>query len=116
MMRLKLDAERADTRFVYYWLRTPDLRARIQRAGSGTNSTMKKITQKDVMRLPFPVDATLADQRAVVDELDEIASRIDAARTAQLSSNKDLSALMPSLLDRAFQGELHLAGRHLPPE
>ena len=44
MMRLKVDAELADTRFVYYWLRTPDIRARIQHAGSGTNSSMKKIT------------------------------------------------------------------------
>ena len=39
----------ADTRFVYYWLRTPEIRTRIQDAGSGTNSSMKKITQKDVM-------------------------------------------------------------------
>jgi type I restriction enzyme, S subunit len=60
-------------RFVYYWLRTPDVRARIQRAGSGTSSTMKKITQNDVIRLAFPADTGLAEQRATVDKLDEIA-------------------------------------------
>ena len=38
--------------------------------------------------------------------LDEIVSRIDAARSTQLSAEQDLSALMPALLDRAFQGEL----------
>ncbi len=106
MMRLKVDPKRADTRFVYYWLRTPDVRARIQRAGSGTSSTMKKITQKDVMGLPFPVDTGLAAQRAAVVALDEIVSRIDEARSAQRSVEQDLSALMPALLDRAFAGEL----------
>jgi type I restriction enzyme S subunit len=108
MMRLKVDPERAVTRFVYYWLRTPDVRARIQRAGSGTSSTMKKITQKDVMGLPFPVEAGLAEQRTVVDALDEIVSRIDDVRATQQSATRELSALMAALLDRAFQGELDL--------
>jgi type I restriction enzyme, S subunit len=106
MMRLKVDPKRADTRFVYYWLRTPDVRARIQRAGSGTSSTMKKITQKDVMNLPFPVDTGLAAQRVAVAALDEMVSRIDEARSTQQSVEQDLSALMPALLDRAFAGEL----------
>jgi type I restriction enzyme S subunit len=110
MMRLKVDPDRADTRFVYYWLRTPDVRARIQRAGSGTSSTMKKITQKDVMGLPFPVESDVGAQRLAATELDEIVSRIDGARTTQQSANQDLLALMPALLDRAFQGELDTEG------
>jgi type I restriction enzyme S subunit len=106
MMRLKVHSEKADTRFVYYWLRTPDVRARIQKAGSGTSSTMKKITQKDVMGLPFPFRATIAEQRATVRELDAIVSRIDDACSEQQGAEQDLAALMPALLDRAFQGEL----------
>lgn len=106
IMRLKVDTKRAATRFVYYWLRTPDVRARIQKAGSGTSSTMKKITQKDVMALPFPVETGLVEQRAAVEALDEIVSRIDRARATQQSTEQELSALMPALLDRAFQGEL----------
>ena len=108
MMRLKVDPKRAATRFVYYWLMTPDVRARIQKAGSGTSSTMKKITQKDVMGLPFPVATTIAEQRAAVVELDEVVSRIDDARSAQQCVEQNLAALMPALLDRAFQGELDL--------
>ena len=106
MMRLKVDPEKAETRFVYYWLRTPDVRARIENAGSGTSSTMKKITQKDVMELPFPVDASRVEQRAAVKALDEIVSRLDGARSIQQSAERDLSALMPALLDRAFGGQL----------
>lgn len=106
MMRLKVDTKRAATRFVYYWLRTPDVRARIQKAGSGTSSTMKKITQKDVMGLPFPVETGLVEQRAAVEALDEIVSRIDEARSTQQTAEQELSALMPALVDRAFEGEL----------
>ncbi|HEY8776833.1 MAG TPA: restriction endonuclease subunit S [Gaiellaceae bacterium] len=106
MMRLKVDPSAADTRFLYYWLRTPDVRARIQKAGSGTSSTMKKITQKDLMGLPFPVGLNLAEQQTVVRSLDELVSRIEDARSAQQGTGQDLASLMPALLDRAFQGEL----------
>ncbi len=91
MMRLKVDPENADTRFAYYWLRTPGVRARIEKAGSGTSSTMKKITQKDVMGLPFPVETTIAEQQTAVGELDEIVSRIDDARLVGLSAARTVS-------------------------
>lgn len=106
MMRLKVDPEKASTRFVYYWLRTPDVRARIEKAGKGTNSSMKKITQKHVMALPFPVGVDVGEQEAVVRSLDVLVSRIEDAASNQLTTNDDLEALMPALLDRAFRGEL----------
>jgi type I restriction enzyme S subunit len=114
MMRLKVDPEKADTRFVYYWLRTPDVRACIENAGSGTSSTMKKITQKDVMGLPFPVNITLPEQRDIVQSLDDIVFRLDGARSAQQGAEQDISALMPALLDLAFRGKLG-AGAATPP-
>jgi type I restriction enzyme S subunit len=109
MMRLKVDPELADTRFVYYWLRTPEIRTRIQHAGSGTNSSMKKITQKDVMGLPFPTGTPPSVQRRIVERLDRFVAEIEEARRMQRSARDDLDALMPALLDRAFEGELGLA-------
>jgi type I restriction enzyme, S subunit len=109
MMRLKVDPEKADTRFMYYWLRTPAVRARIENAGTGTSSTMKKITQRDVMALPFPVDTSLGEQLSAVRALDDLVARLDRARATQQSAERDLSALMPALLDRAFRGELRTA-------
>jgi type I restriction enzyme, S subunit len=106
IMRLKVDHTKAETRFVYYWLRTPGVRARIQEAGSGTSSTMKKITQQHVMALPFPAGAGLEEQRTAVQDLDRIVSRINEARSTQQSAEQDLAAMMPALLDRAFEGEL----------
>jgi type I restriction enzyme S subunit len=106
MMRLKVDPSKADTRFVYYWLRTPPVRARIEEAGRGTNSTMKKIKQAHVMELPFPVDLGLQEQRAIAESLAALTARMEDVASAQKDAKADLEALMPSLLDRAFEGEL----------
>ncbi|MDP9224965.1 MAG: hypothetical protein M3P18_14195 [Actinomycetota bacterium] len=109
MMRIPVDGKRADTRFVYYWLRTPAVRAVIEAAGSGTSSTMKKITQGDVMGLPFPMGVDVAEQRSAVSQLDEIVRAVDELRLAQRSTADDLAALFPSLLDRACHGELRVS-------
>lgn len=105
MMRVRVDGERADSRFLYYWLRTPWVRALIEAAGSGTSSTMKKITQADVMGLPFPAEVAIDEQRRVVRRLDQIVGAVDELRAAQLGTTVDLAALFPSLLDRAYHGE-----------
>jgi type I restriction enzyme, S subunit len=106
MMRIPIDGMIADTRFVYYWLRTPAVRGIIERAGSGTSSTMKKITQGDVMGLPFPKGIDVGTQRRVARGLDEIVRAVDELRASQRSTTDDLAALLPSLLDRACHGEL----------
>ncbi len=112
MMRIKVDPAKADTGFVYYWLRTPAVRAIIERAGSGTSSSMKKITQGHVMRLPFPTTTDVRAQRAAAELLDQVVERISALRATQLSVNDDLRALFPALLDRALHGELSDASGH----
>jgi type I restriction enzyme S subunit len=111
MMRLKVDSTKADTRFLYYWLRTPAIRSRIEHAGSGTSSTMQKITQQDVMGLPFPLGLPPAEQEKAAKALDAIVSRLEEVRSVQQRAAQDLSALMPALLDRVFQGELGTGSR-----
>jgi hypothetical protein len=109
MMRIPVDEMRAHTQFVCYWLRTPAVRAVIEAAGSGTSSTMKKITQGDVMSLPFPTRVDLAEQRSAVRRLDDVVRAVDELRLAQRSMTDDLTALFPSLLDRACHGELAMS-------
>ncbi|MDA8276057.1 MAG: restriction endonuclease subunit S, partial [Actinomycetota bacterium] len=81
MMRIPVDESVALTRFVYYWLRTPGVRSILERAGSGTSSSMKKITQQDVMNLPFPSGVSIVQQQIAVDELDAIVDRVEELRS-----------------------------------
>ncbi len=48
----------------------------------------------------------LEEQRRLVAYLDGLQARVSALRAAQAETGRELSALMPSVLDRAFKGEL----------
>ena len=53
----------------------------------------------------FPV-SPLDEQRRIVAYLDGLQAKVNALRELQSASGKELSALMPSVLDKAFKGEL----------
>lgn len=110
MMRIPVDESLALTRFVYYWLRTPSVRSILERAGSGTSSSMKKITQQDVMNLPFPSGVSIVQQQLAVDALDALVDRVEELKAVESTTGCDLEALMPALLDRALHGELVASG------
>jgi type I restriction enzyme, S subunit len=48
----------------------------------------------------------LDEQRRIVTYLDGLQAKVNALRELQFASGEELSALMPSVLDRAFKGEL----------
>jgi type I restriction enzyme, S subunit len=54
------------------------------------------------VELCFPLD----EQRRIVAYLDGLQAKVNELRELQSASRKELSALMPSVLDRAFRGEL----------
>jgi type I restriction enzyme S subunit len=47
-----------------------------------------------------------AEQRRMAAYLDALQTRADVIRAAQLETQRELEALMPAVLDRAFRGEL----------
>jgi type I restriction enzyme S subunit len=48
----------------------------------------------------------LEEQRRVVAHLDGLQAKVDAVKALQARTQAELDALLPSLLDRAFRGEL----------
>ncbi|HME32439.1 MAG TPA: restriction endonuclease subunit S [Terriglobales bacterium] len=48
----------------------------------------------------------IAEQRQIVSELDALQANADAVRQLQSETEVELDALMPSILDKAFRGEL----------
>ena len=56
--------------------------------------------------IPFPADLPLSDQRRIVEYLDSLRAKLDALRKLHALTAADLDALMPSILDKAFKGEL----------
>ena len=105
IMRMNTMPDRALTKFLYYQLRTPELRTEIMGRAQGANPTMKKISNGAVKTLPISVPP-IATQQAIVAKLDSL--REGTQRLARLYERKHaaLEALKKSLLHQAFTGEL----------
>jgi type I restriction enzyme S subunit len=106
MMRIPLDLSKVVLEFVWYWLQTPLVRDFISRNATGTSPTMKKISQGTVMAIPFPVHINTNEQRRIVTYLDDLRAKMDCMKTLQVQTQAELNALLPSILDKAFKGEL----------
>ena len=106
MMRLDVDEDRADKRFVWYWLQGSMAREFIMRSAKGTSPSMKKISQKVVMSIPCPGGLALQEQRRIVTQLDATVTRLKRVVQLHADTAAELDALLPSILDKAFKGEL----------
>lgn len=106
MMRLLVNEAIADKRFVHRWLMSRVVRDYVQTKAKGTSPTMKKISQGTVMSIPFPTALDVSEQRRIVDYLENLQSRIVTLKKFQSETAAELDALMPSILDKAFRGEL----------
>ena len=106
MMRLVIDAEQADKKFVHRWLKSAFVRDYISRSAKGTSPTMKKITQGTVMGIPFPSSLSLREQHLIVKQIDDLQAKVDTLKRLQYKTEAELNALLPSILDKAFKGEL----------
>jgi type I restriction enzyme S subunit len=69
-----------------------------------THDTRKFQTEKllgtNIVVPPLP------EQRRIVAELDVMNAEVDALKRLQAETATELDALLPSILDRAFKGEL----------
>jgi len=105
MMKTRVDVNRADVRFVHLWLMGNEAREHIKARAQGTSASMKKISQGDILELPFP-DIHVWEQRRVVDYLDSIHTSAEELKRQQQATHLELDKVIPSLLSKAFRGEL----------
>ena len=68
-------------------------------------SAQKNINLKILSPLPIPVP-NIDKQHSTVNHLDELQAHVDAVKRIQAETQAELDALLPSVLDRAFRGEL----------
>jgi len=106
MMRLELKSSGVDKKFVWYWLQSSTARDFIRQKAKGTSPTMKKISQGTVLAIPFPSSLSLGNQEEIVREMDIIQSKLDRLKSHQERVRADVDALLPSILSKAFAGEL----------
>lgn len=106
VMRLQVNDKCAHKRFLWYWLQSPIVRRFITANAKGTSPTMRKISQSTVMRIPFPKGVGLSEQASIVAYLDGLQEKSGQLKVFQAQTAAKLDALLPSILDKAFTGEL----------
>ncbi len=68
--------------------------------GAQPNISQKMIRETDIAIPP------LSEQRRIVAYFDALQAKVDALRRLQTETGAELDALLPSILDKAFKGEL----------
>ncbi|OQW35836.1 MAG: hypothetical protein A4E19_16455 [Nitrospira sp. SG-bin1] len=91
--------------YLEHLLKSPPLRDQIERQASGTSPTMKNISKEKVLALQIP-NHTIEEQRRIVTYLDGLQAKVEALKKLQAETTAELAALLPSILDKAFKGEL----------
>lgn len=66
---------------------------------------MFHIRKQEIDKLLFPVP-DVSEQHFIVQELNHVQAKVNALKQLQAETSEELNALLPSVLDKAFKGEL----------
>jgi len=105
LIRIRVNLELADPKFIARYFHSSEARQYVESHVTGTSPTMKKISQPKLEAMPIPV-LPLTEQHRIVAYLDGLQAKVDELRRLQAETQKELNALMPSILAKEFAGEL----------
>jgi type I restriction enzyme, S subunit len=99
----RLPGDEVEPEFVLWGLRTPFGQEQMlgQRYGQGKPGL--NLSNIRNLSLPFP---PLSEQRRTVAELDALQMQVNALKKLQSETAAELDAVLPSVLDKAFRGDL----------
>jgi len=104
VMMLRPNHKIIDSQFLILQLMSPPvLRDQVLIGMTGTTSHHVNIKHLKKVNLRVP---PLDEQRRIVARLDELQAQVDRLKKYQVRTAEELDALLPSVLDRAFRGQL----------
>jgi type I restriction enzyme S subunit len=103
LMLLRSDKNTILPDFLLYYINSPLFRIQIGELSRGLTTPHIRVQDAPNFLLPLP---HMKEQHRIVGELDAIKKDLDAMASLQNSTAAELDALLPSILDRAFKGEL----------
>lgn len=92
-----------DARYLMYWLSQPTIQDVINNEQKG--ATRQGFTKRQIAAFEIPLPP-LVEQRRLVTDLDRLQAVADRLKALQAETAAELGGFLPSILDRAFQGEL----------
>lgn len=102
-LRLIVDLEQADPRYLLYALRTEAARNHIEHYATGTSDSMRNISQEVIATVPI-VLPRLDEQRRIATRLKAQLAAVEDARQAAQAQAREVEALQASVYRNAFEG------------
>ena len=102
---IRTDDTRLRPEFLVHWLNSSAGRASSRRETLGRGHSQGNLNLKLLRGVMLPLPQ-LPEQRRIVSELDALQAEVDALKRLQAETAVELDALLPSILDKAFKGEL----------
>jgi len=102
--RLRLDPSKYDPDFLSSLISSPYGKAYFRGASKQTTN-LATMNQKQLKAFQVP-RLSISEQRRLVGYLDDLQAKVDSLKVLQVGTTAELDALLPSVLDRAFNGEL----------
>jgi len=104
LMKASPDVRRLSKEFLFYLLREPRLFQKVEEDSqrtSGQTGVRKELLEDHITFVP-----SSSEQHKIVAELEALERKADTLQRLQAETAVELDALIPSILDRAFRGEL----------
>jgi len=89
--------------YLYLYFQTPSYWSQISEEKKGTGQP--NVNGKKLANIRVPI-APPDEQRRIVTHLDRLEAKLDALKRTQGETAAELDALLPTILDKAFKGEL----------
>lgn len=105
LIRLRTDRSKIDPRFLELSLASPFSQEHLVQRKTGLADAQVNISQAILKSTPIAYPS-LAEQRRIVSELDEFQNEVTALKRLHAETAIELDALLPSILDRAFNGDI----------
>lgn len=95
--------ELLDARYLVYWLSQPNVQDFINNEQKGATRQGFTKAQIEAFNIPLPPQP---EQQRIVAYLDDLQAKVDMLKRKQAEVSAQLDAMLPSILDKAFKGEL----------
>lgn len=97
------DRSKVMKEFILGLLRSPQMKEQFTEGTKRTAQEAFGIKKMRKLLIPVP---SIPEQRRIVTYLDDLQAKVDALKRLQSETAAELDALLPSILDKAFKGEL----------
>ena len=102
LIRLRV-RDAVSVNYLYRYFQSPSYWEQIADEKKGTGQPNLNGSKLEKIKVPI---APPPEQRRIVAELDALQAQVDALKRLQTETATELGALLPSILDKAFKGEL----------